>query len=96
MNFIYAIFALFTQVVVLSTSATPVSNGNVMKRDVPENLIPAFGVTPGQHPDGTGNCQGVNPTPPIPCDCPPNRQDFVSVILHRCLYSTWYLTTRRA
>lgn len=45
MDFIYAVFAL---------------SNRYMKRGVPENLVPQFGVTPGCTPDGTGNCDGID------------------------------------
>jgi hypothetical protein len=41
-------------------------------------LVPEFGVTPGQSPDGKGNC--VTPVAPakIACDCPPPRDEYLS------------------
>ncbi|KAL4249839.1 hypothetical protein ABKN59_006632 [Abortiporus biennis] len=51
-----------------------------IKRDVPSDLIPEFGVSAGVNPDGTGNCEGivVNGQPAkIPCSCPPDRQTFI-------------------
>jgi hypothetical protein len=54
----------------------------VVKRDVPANLIPEFGVTAGQDPTGTGDCTGINGIK-IPCSCPPDRQTFINV----CAYT---------
>jgi len=61
---------------VLSVSSVPV------RRDVPANLIPSFGVTAGVNPDGTGNCDGINgPNGQpilIPCSCPPDLDTFTA------------------
>jgi hypothetical protein len=40
-------------------------------------LVPQFGVTAGQSPDGTGNCIGINNIK-IPCSCPPDRNTFIA------------------
>jgi hypothetical protein len=61
---------------VAAVSSVPV------RRDVPANLIPAFGVTAGVNPDGTGNCDGINgPNGQpilIPCSCPPDLATFTA------------------
>lgn len=81
MKFIYAVFAIFA--VVWSVSATPAPHNRYMKRNVPENLIPQFGVTAGVNPAGTADCDGIdgpNGQPiKIPCDCPPPREQFIAV-----------------
>ncbi|KAJ3732335.1 hypothetical protein DFJ43DRAFT_1074940 [Lentinula guzmanii] len=41
------------------------------------SLVPEFGVTAGQSPDGTGNCIGINNIK-IPCSCPPDRDTFIA------------------
>jgi len=41
-----------------------------------DKLTPQFGVTPGQNPTGTGDCDGINGVK-IPCSCPPDRQAFL-------------------
>jgi hypothetical protein len=41
------------------------------------SLVPEFGVTAGQDPDGTGNCIGINNVK-IPCSCPPDRDTFIA------------------
>jgi len=80
MKFIYAVFAL--SAVVSSVSATPTLFNRYIKRDVPSDLIPQFGVTAGLNPSGTGDCDGVDgPTGQpikIPCDCPPPREQFIA------------------
>jgi hypothetical protein len=52
-----------------------------VKRDVPVDLIPEFGVQTGVNPDGTGNCEGIpnaqGVPAKIPCACPGDRNDFV-------------------
>jgi len=58
-------------VLAVTVSALP-----VQKRGVDPNLVPQFGVTAGQSPDGTGNCIGINNIK-IPCACPPDRQSFI-------------------
>jgi hypothetical protein len=40
-------------------------------------LVPEFGVTAGQSPDGTGNCVGIDGKA-IPCSCPPDRNTFIA------------------
>ena len=94
MKFIYAIFAL-----VSSVSAMPALSNRYMKRDVPSNLIPPFGVERGRNPSGTGNCDGINDKNgkpiKIPCQCPPPREQFIAVILHRRLCSAFVLITIR-
>ena len=91
--FIYTIFAL--SAIVSSAFATPTSHRMLMRRDVNPANIPQFGVTPGVNPTGTGNCDGItgsNGVPiQIPCDCPPNRDLFIAVILHLCPFSALYL-----
>ncbi|KAF9068543.1 hypothetical protein BDP27DRAFT_1392656 [Rhodocollybia butyracea] len=44
---------------------------------VDASLVPQFGVTAGQSPDGTGNCIGINNIK-IPCSCPPDRNTFIA------------------
>lgn len=52
-----------------------------VKRDVPVDLIPEFGVQTGVNPDGTGNCDGIpndqGVPAKIPCACPGDRNDFI-------------------
>ena len=81
MKFIYAVCAF--SAIVSSVSPILAQSRNV-RRDVPEDLIPPFGVTPGVNPSGTGECDGINgPTGKpikIPCQCPPPREQFIAVI----------------
>jgi len=44
---------------------------------VDASLVPQFGVTAGQSPDGTGNCIGINGIK-IPCTCPPDSATFLA------------------
>ena len=92
MKFINAVLTL--SAVLSSASATPAFNRYMKRGGVPENLVPEFGVQRGQTPDGTGNCDGFDGFK-IPCSCPPDRKEFISVILYRCLCSALYLTTPR-
>jgi hypothetical protein len=59
-----------------------VLEASVMKRDVPENLIPDFGITAGQNPTGTGDCTGVNG---MPFRIVYYSQAFANDIIYRCL-----------
>jgi hypothetical protein len=43
------------------------------------DLVPDFGVSPGQNPTGTGDCDGINGIK-IPCSCPPTRDSFVASV----------------
>lgn len=47
--------------------------------DIDPGLIPDFGLSAGQDPDGNGNCAGADNTP-IPCFCPPDREEFVEKV----------------
>jgi len=82
MQFIFAIFAL--SAVVSSVSAIPALSNRYMKRDVPSDLIPQFGITAGVNPSGTGNCDGINGANGkpilIPCQCPPPREQFIAAL----------------
>lgn len=53
-----------------------------MKRDVNPNLIPQFGVTPGIKLGNSASCTGItgpNGQPiAIPCECPPDRDQFIA------------------
>lgn len=42
-------------------------------------LVPDFGVSPGQNPTGTGDCDGINGIK-IPCSCPPDRNAFIASV----------------
>jgi len=57
-------------------TTSPASSGGVN-----EALVPAFGITAGTNPTGTGDCDGVagpNGQPiKIPCACPPDRASFI-------------------
>ena len=45
---------------------------------VPDNLVPQFGVTPGNpDPNQAGSCLGLN-NAAIPCFCPPPRDQFIA------------------
>lgn len=77
--------AVSTQAVIASSvvsSAAPASTSAVTPSNVTidESLVPQFGVTAGQNPSGTGNCDGIdgaNGQPIlIPCACPPDRTSF--------------------
>ncbi|KAJ3747717.1 hypothetical protein DFH05DRAFT_1458009 [Lentinula detonsa] len=54
-----------------ATASAPATGG------VDVSLVPEFGVTAGQSPDGTGNCIGINNIK-IPCSCPPDRDTFIA------------------
>ncbi|KAF7799444.1 hypothetical protein EIP86_010679 [Pleurotus ostreatoroseus] len=58
-----------------SVSSVPV------KRDVPTDLVPQFGIQAGVNPTGTGDCDGVPNAQgvpiKIPCACPPDRDSFI-------------------
>ncbi|KAJ7505752.1 hypothetical protein B0H11DRAFT_2272539 [Mycena galericulata] len=56
----------------VSVSAVPVA-----KRGVDPSLVPEFGVTAGQSPNGSGSCVGINNIL-IPCTCPPDRNAFIA------------------
>ncbi|KAM5536859.1 hypothetical protein V8D89_009406 [Ganoderma adspersum] len=51
----------------------------VEKRGIPTRLVPDFGVKRGAHPDGHGNCAGLNGKL-IPCSCPPDRGAFIAAL----------------
>ncbi|KAF2748688.1 hypothetical protein M011DRAFT_466467 [Sporormia fimetaria CBS 119925] len=67
--------------------AAPPPNNDDVGNDIPAggnsafdaSLVPEFGIEPGQQPDGTGNCVGVNNVL-IPCSCPPDRQEFIQQV----------------
>lgn len=44
---------------------------------VDPSLVPEFGVTAGQSPNGSGSCVGINNIL-IPCTCPPDRTTFIN------------------
>ncbi|KAF8904051.1 hypothetical protein CPB84DRAFT_694458 [Gymnopilus junonius] len=56
-------------------AAAPASGG------VDPALVPQFGVSPGQNPTGTGDCDGIDNAQgvaiKIPCACPPDRNTFI-------------------
>jgi hypothetical protein len=80
MKFIQAVLAF--SAIVSFVSATPAPHKRFMKRDVNPNLIPQFGVTPGITLGNSASCTGVtgsNGQPiAIPCDCPPDRNQFIA------------------
>lgn len=53
-----------------------------IRRDVPVDLVPQFGVNPGVNPTGTGDCDGIPNAQgvpiKIPCTCPPDRNSFLA------------------
>ncbi|KAF2462713.1 uncharacterized protein BDR25DRAFT_169234, partial [Lindgomyces ingoldianus] len=57
--------------------ATPSARLNNTSNAIDPSLIPPFGVTAGQNPDGTGNCIGINNVK-IPCNCPPDFNIFAA------------------
>ncbi|GAW09256.1 hypothetical protein LENED_011401 [Lentinula edodes] len=60
-----------TSAAAAASSTAPATGG------VDASLVPEFGVTAGQSPDGTGNCIGINNIK-IPCSCPPDRDTFIA------------------
>ncbi|KAJ3790156.1 hypothetical protein GGU10DRAFT_329389 [Lentinula aff. detonsa] len=60
-----------TSVAAAPAASAPATGG------VDVSLVPEFGVTAGQSPDGTGNCIGINNIK-IPCSCPPDRDTFIA------------------
>jgi len=68
--------ALYAAALIATCASIPI------RRDVPANLIPAFGVNAGTNPDGHGNCDGVNGANGqpilIPCSCPPSAATFAA------------------
>jgi len=54
-----------------TTPAAPAAGG------VDPSLVPEFGVTAGQSPNGSGSCVGINNIL-IPCTCPPDRNTFIN------------------
>jgi len=80
MKFIHAVLAF--SVIVSLVSATPTPHKWFMKRDVNANLIPQFGVTPGIPLANSASCAGINGPNnvpiAIPCQCPPNREQFIA------------------
>jgi hypothetical protein len=70
-----SLLAVFT----CTTVAVPIRMN--ARRDVDASLVPPFGITAGQNPDGTGNCDGtIGPTGKpilIPCACPPPEDVFL-------------------
>ncbi|KAJ7505751.1 hypothetical protein B0H11DRAFT_1975996 [Mycena galericulata] len=57
-----------------STTSAPAAAGAL----VDASLVPEFGVTAGQSPNGSGSCVGINNVL-IPCTCPPDRNSFIAV-----------------
>ncbi|GJE92655.1 hypothetical protein PsYK624_088100 [Phanerochaete sordida] len=59
-----------------SVSSIPV------RRDVPVDLVPQFGVNANVNPTGTGDCDGIPNAQgvpiKIPCACPPDRNAFIA------------------
>jgi hypothetical protein len=59
-----------------SVSSLPSSTANI-----DPTLVPEFGVTAGQNPTGTGDCDGIPNAAgvpiKIPCSCPPDRTSFI-------------------
>ncbi|KAK7464901.1 hypothetical protein VKT23_006110 [Stygiomarasmius scandens] len=76
MKFSTAIYA--TGVLIATVSSVPI------RRDVDPNLVPEFGLQSGLNPTGTGDCDGIagaNGAPiKIPCSCPPDRNQFISIL----------------
>ncbi|KAJ4482540.1 hypothetical protein J3R30DRAFT_3460417 [Lentinula aciculospora] len=60
-----------------SVAAAPAASSAPTTGGVDVSLVPEFGVTAGQSPDGTGNCIGINNIK-IPCSCPPDRDTFIA------------------
>ncbi|KAJ3520710.1 hypothetical protein NM688_g9125 [Phlebia brevispora] len=71
--------AIFSAAAILAASVSSVP----VRRDVPVDLVPQFGVQAGVNPDGTGNCDGIPNAQgvpiKIPCSCPPDRDSFIQV-----------------
>jgi hypothetical protein len=95
MKFIQAVLAF--SAIVSFVSATPAPHKRFMKRDVNPDLIPQFGVTPGIPLGNSASCTGItgaNGQPiAIPCDCPPNRDQFIAdlnanVAAGKCINNT--------
>ncbi|KAF1964840.1 hypothetical protein BU23DRAFT_491362 [Bimuria novae-zelandiae CBS 107.79] len=59
-------------VVIISASVIPTVS-------IDPSLIPDFGVTAGQDPNGSGSCAGANDIL-IPCFCPPDREEFIEKV----------------
>lgn len=72
------LLALTTTLVSAAPQAAPPPPLNPPSPATIASLVPEFGVAPGQNPDGTGRC--TTPIAPalIPCDCPPNRDAYLS------------------
>ncbi|KAH7104657.1 hypothetical protein BKA62DRAFT_472175 [Auriculariales sp. MPI-PUGE-AT-0066] len=68
-----------------ASSSEPTSSSPDASDDDIARLVPEFGVAPGQNPTGTGDCDGAgNPSGQpirIPCQCPPNRADFIQSLI---------------
>ncbi|KAJ3997954.1 hypothetical protein F5050DRAFT_1798764 [Lentinula boryana] len=66
-----------TSVAAAPAAATSAATSAPATGGVDVSLVPEFGVTAGQSPDGTGNCIGINNIK-IPCSCPPDRDTFIA------------------
>lgn len=59
-----------------SVSSVPV------RRDVPVDLVPQFGIQSNTNPTGTGDCDGIPNAQgvpiKVPCQCPPDRNSFIA------------------
>jgi hypothetical protein len=64
---------------ILSLLLTTVSASLVHSRSIDLSLIPEFGLTAGQSPNGSGSCATTNNIL-IPCFCPPDRGEFINKV----------------
>jgi len=73
-----------------SSAAPPASSGStVLTRDIVNQLAPQLGSVQNNNPNKFGDCDGPRQPdgsiPKVPCDCPPNRDEFVNQLLANAL-----------
>lgn len=74
MQFITAFITAFLALTVIAAPQAPASPPDAATINA---LVPAYGVTAGQSPDGTGNCVTPIAPKPIPCSCPADRGAYL-------------------
>lgn len=73
--------ALLTAVLALTVTAAPqAATAAPPDAATIASLVPEFGVTAGQSPNGSGDCVTPIAKPLIKCDCPPPRDQYLAQV----------------